>query len=126
MNTSVSIRDLSLSFGAVTVLKDLNLDIADGEFPGAAWLVWLWQIHAAQCIAGFGCVGRPYFSSRTKTSPGKSQKTGASHGVSVLRALSADDGEKNLSFGLQVAKMPKDESTSAWRGLPKFCKSARF
>jgi large subunit ribosomal protein L4 len=26
MATSVSIRDLSLSFGAVTVLKDLNLD----------------------------------------------------------------------------------------------------
>ncbi|HAU77370.1 MAG TPA: ABC transporter ATP-binding protein, partial [Agrobacterium sp.] len=32
MNKSVSIRDLSLSFGAVTVLKDLNLDIYDGEF----------------------------------------------------------------------------------------------
>ena len=31
-NTSVSIRDLSLQFGAVTVLQNLNLDIADGEF----------------------------------------------------------------------------------------------
>ncbi len=32
MANSVSIRNLSLSFGAVTVLKDLNLDIRDGEF----------------------------------------------------------------------------------------------
>ncbi|MGO8654604.1 ATP-binding cassette domain-containing protein, partial [Rhizobium ruizarguesonis] len=32
MNASVSIKDLSLNFGAVSVLKDLNLDINDGEF----------------------------------------------------------------------------------------------
>src|SRR5947207_8612371 len=31
-NNSVSVRDLSLSFGAVTVLETLNLDIKDGEF----------------------------------------------------------------------------------------------
>ena len=29
---SVSIRDLSLSYGAVEVLGDLNLDVNDGEF----------------------------------------------------------------------------------------------
>ena len=30
--TSVAIKDLSLNFGAVSVLKDLNLDIEEGEF----------------------------------------------------------------------------------------------
>ena len=30
--TSVSIRNLSLNFGAVSVLKALNLDVEDGEF----------------------------------------------------------------------------------------------
>ena len=32
MQNSVSIKDLSLSFGAVNVLENLNLDIGDGEF----------------------------------------------------------------------------------------------
>ena len=32
MSHSVSIKDLSLSFGAVKVLENLNLDIVDGEF----------------------------------------------------------------------------------------------
>ncbi|TIN68456.1 MAG: ABC transporter ATP-binding protein, partial [Mesorhizobium sp.] len=31
-DTSVSIQDLSLNFGAVTVLETLNLDVSDGEF----------------------------------------------------------------------------------------------
>ena len=31
-NHSVEIRNLDLSFGAVNVLKDLNLDINEGEF----------------------------------------------------------------------------------------------
>jgi len=30
--TSVSIQDLSLNFGAVSVLQTLNLDVAEGEF----------------------------------------------------------------------------------------------
>ena len=32
MQKSVSIKDLSLSFGAVNVLENLNLDIGEGEF----------------------------------------------------------------------------------------------
>ena len=32
MSNSVSIRDLSLSFGAVSVLQNLDLDVVDGEF----------------------------------------------------------------------------------------------
>jgi multiple sugar transport system ATP-binding protein len=31
-NPSVSIQDLSLDFGAVSVLRTLNLDVAEGEF----------------------------------------------------------------------------------------------
>ena len=30
--TSVSVRNLSLNFGSVPVLKDMNLDVQDGEF----------------------------------------------------------------------------------------------
>ncbi|MCW5721808.1 MAG: ABC transporter ATP-binding protein, partial [Devosia sp.] len=32
MQSSVSIRDLSLNFGSVKVLERLNLEIAQGEF----------------------------------------------------------------------------------------------
>ncbi|TIU19421.1 MAG: ABC transporter ATP-binding protein, partial [Mesorhizobium sp.] len=31
-NPSVSIQDLSLNFGAVSVLETLNIDVAEGEF----------------------------------------------------------------------------------------------
>ena len=31
-NPSVSIQDLSLNFGVMSVLKTLNLDVAEGEF----------------------------------------------------------------------------------------------
>ena len=30
--TSVAVRNLSLNFGSVPVLQDLNLDVEDGEF----------------------------------------------------------------------------------------------
>jgi multiple sugar transport system ATP-binding protein len=32
MNSSVSIQDLSLGFGSVNVLQNLNLEIGEGEF----------------------------------------------------------------------------------------------
>ena len=31
-STSVSVQGLALSYGAISVLKDLDLDIAQGEF----------------------------------------------------------------------------------------------
>ena len=32
MNHSISVKDLTLNFGAVSVLKKMNLDVAEGEF----------------------------------------------------------------------------------------------
>lgn len=52
MNKSVSIRDLSLSFGAVTVLKDLNLDIYDGEFLVLLGSSGCGKSTLLNCIAG--------------------------------------------------------------------------
>ena len=52
MANSVSIRDLSLSFGSVTVLKDLNLDIHDGEFIVLLGSSGCGKSTLLNCIAG--------------------------------------------------------------------------
>ena len=32
MTNSIEVKDLTLNFGAVSVLKNMNLDVAEGEF----------------------------------------------------------------------------------------------
>ena len=52
MQNSVSIRDLSLSFGAVTVLENLNLDIGEGEFLVLLGSSGCGKSTLLNCIAG--------------------------------------------------------------------------
>ena len=51
-NHSVSIRELSLSFGAVTVLKGLDLDIKEGEFLVLLGSSGCGKSTLLNCIAG--------------------------------------------------------------------------
>ena len=46
--TSVSVKDLTLNFGSISVLKSLNIDVADGEFLVLLGPVGLRQVHSAQ------------------------------------------------------------------------------
>ena len=32
MGNSIEVKDLTLSFGSISVLKNMNLDVAEGEF----------------------------------------------------------------------------------------------
>lgn len=52
MSNSVSIRDLSLSFGAVNVLQNLDLDIRDGEFLVLLGSSGCGKSTLLNCIAG--------------------------------------------------------------------------
>jgi len=52
MQTSISIRDLKLSFGAIKVLKDLNLDIGEGEFLVLLGSSGCGKSTLLNCIAG--------------------------------------------------------------------------
>ncbi|MBB4953460.1 multiple sugar transport system ATP-binding protein [Agrobacterium vitis] len=110
MNTSVSIRDLSLNFGAVTVLKDLNLDIADGEFLVLLGSSGCGKSTLLNCIAGLLDVSEGQIFIKDKNVTWEEPKDRGIGMVFQSYALYPQmTVEKNLSFGLQVAKMPKEE-----------------
>ena len=52
MNSSVSIRELDLNFGSVNVLKQLNLEVHDGEFLVLLGSSGCGKSTLLNCIAG--------------------------------------------------------------------------
>ncbi|WP_337267362.1 ABC transporter ATP-binding protein [Oryzifoliimicrobium ureilyticus] len=110
MATSVSIRDLSLSFGAVTVLKDLNLDIADGEFLVLLGSSGCGKSTLLNCIAGLLEVSEGQIFIKGRNVTWEEPKDRGIGMVFQSYALYPQmTVEKNLSFGLQVAGVPKPE-----------------
>lgn len=110
MNKSVSIRDLSLSFGAVTVLKDLNLDIYDGEFLVLLGSSGCGKSTLLNCIAGLlePTDGQIFIKDRNVTWE-EPKDRGIGMVFQSYALYPQMTVEKNLSFGLQVAKVPKEE-----------------
>ncbi|WP_296098136.1 ABC transporter ATP-binding protein [uncultured Agrobacterium sp.] len=110
MNKSVSIRDLSLSFGAINVLSNLNLDIYDGEFLVLLGSSGCGKSTLLNCIAGLlePTEGQIFIKDRNVTwEEPKDRGIGmVFQSYALYPQMSV---EKNLSFGLQVAKVPKDE-----------------
>ena len=104
MNKSVSIRDLSLSFGAVTVLKDLNLDIYDGEFLVLLGSSGCGKSTLLNCIAGLlePTDGQIYIKDRNVTWE-EPKDRGIGMVFQSYALYPQMTVEKNLSFGLQVA-----------------------
>ena len=43
MNNSVEVKKLSFNYGKVEILKNLDLDIKDGEIYGSPWPFRLWK-----------------------------------------------------------------------------------
>ena len=109
-NASVSVQDLSLSFGSVTVLKSLNLDVAEGEFVVLLGPSGCGKSTLLNCIAGLLDIsdGRIFIKGKNVT-----WEEPADRGIGMVFQSYAlypqMTVEKNLSFGLQVAKMPKPE-----------------
>ncbi|MDQ0453851.1 ABC transporter ATP-binding protein [Rhizobium paknamense] len=108
MNTSVSIRDLSLNFGAVTVLKDLNLDINDGEFLVLLGSSGCGKSTLLNCIAGLLDVSEGQIFIKGRNVTWEEPKDRGIGMVFQSYALYPQmTVEKNLCFGLEVAKVPK-------------------
>ncbi|APO67969.1 ABC transporter ATP-binding protein [Rhizobium gallicum] len=110
MNTSVSIKDLSLNFGAVSVLKDLNLDINDGEFLVLLGSSGCGKSTLLNCIAGLldASAGQIFIKGKNVTwEEPKDRGIGmVFQSYALYPQMSV---EKNLSFGLRVAKVPQAE-----------------
>ena len=110
MNTSVSIKDLSLSFGAVEVLKNLDLDIRDGEFLVLLGSSGCGKSTLLNCIAGLLDVSAGQIFIKDKNVTWLEPKNRGIGMVFQSYALYPQmTVEKNLSFGLQVARVAKDE-----------------
>ena len=107
---SVSIRDLSLNFGNVKVLEHLNLDISQGEFIVLLGPSGCGKSTLLNCIAGLLDVsdGQIFIGGKNVTwEEPKDRGIGmVFQSYALYPQMSV---ERNLSFGLRVAGMPKDE-----------------
>ncbi|WP_026621744.1 multiple sugar transport system ATP-binding protein [Ensifer sp. WSM1721] len=108
--TSVSVRDLSLNFGAVTVLDKLNLDIDHGEFLVLLGSSGCGKSTLLNCIAGLLDVsdGQIFIHDRNVTWE-EPKDRGIGMVFQSYALYPQMTVEKNLSFGLQVAKVPQAE-----------------
>jgi multiple sugar transport system ATP-binding protein len=108
--TSVSIRQLSLSFGAVTVLENLNLDIHDGEFLVLLGSSGCGKSTLLNCIAGLLEPTEGQIFIKDKNVTWEEPKDRGIGMVFQSYALYPQmTVEKNLSFGLRVAGVAKEE-----------------
>ena len=108
--TSVSIKNLDLNFGEVKVLRNLNLDIEDGEFLVLLGSSGCGKSTLLNCIAGLLDVsgGQIFISGKNVTwEEPKDRGIGMVFQSYALYPQMTVKG--NLSFGLKNARIPKDE-----------------
>ena len=107
---TVIVKDLTLRFGAVTVLDKLNLEIADGEFLVLLGASGCGKSTLLNCIAGLLDVsdGQIFIGGRNVTWAEPSER-----GIGMVFQSYALYPQMtvrgNLSFGLKNAKMPPAE-----------------
>jgi multiple sugar transport system ATP-binding protein len=110
MSTSVSIKDLSLSFGAVHVLQNLDLDVADGEFIVLLGSSGCGKSTLLNCIAGLlePTEGQIFIKGKNVTWE-EPKDRGIGMVFQSYALYPQMTVRKNLSFGLQVAGLAKPE-----------------
>ena len=107
---SVSVRDLRLSFGAVEVLRDLNLDVAQGEFLVLLGPSGCGKSTLLNCIAGLlePTDGQVWIGGENVTWAEPSER-----GIGMVFQSYALYPQMtvrgNLTFGLRNRRMPKAE-----------------
>ena len=110
MQTSVSIKDLKLDFGTISVLRNLNLDIGKGELLVLLGSSGCGKSTLLNCIAGLlePTDGSIYINGQNVTWAEPSQR-GIGMVFQSYALYPQMTVEGNLSFGLTNAKVPKDE-----------------
>jgi multiple sugar transport system ATP-binding protein len=110
MQHSISVKDLTLNFGAVSVLKTLNLDVAEGEFIVLLGPSGCGKSTLLNCLAGLLDIsdGQIWIKGKNVTWAEPSER-----GIGMVFQSYALYPQMtvrgNLSFGLKNARMPKDE-----------------
>ena len=107
---SVSIRGLAQSYGSLQVLKQLDLDIPDGEFLVLLGPSGCGKSTLLNCIAGLLAPthGQVFIKGKNVTWDEPSQR-GIGMVFQSYALYPQMTVERNLSFGLRVAGMAKDE-----------------
>ena len=107
---SISVKDLTLNFGAVSVLKNMNLDVEEGEFIVLLGPSGCGKSTLLNCIAGLLDIsdGQIWIKGRNVTWAEPSER-----GIGMVFQSYALYPQMtvrgNLSFGLRNMKMPKPE-----------------
>jgi multiple sugar transport system ATP-binding protein len=110
MQNSVSIKNLSLNFGSVQVLQSLDLDVKQGEFIVLLGPSGCGKSTLLNCIAGLLDVSEGQIFIEGKNVTWSEPKDRGIGMVFQSYALYPQmTVEKNLSFGLRVAGMKKEE-----------------
>ncbi len=107
---SVSVQGLALSYGAISVLKELNLDIAHGEFIVLLGPSGCGKSTLLNCIAGLlePSEGRVFINGKNVTWE-EPKDRGIGMVFQSYALYPQMTVERNLSFGLRVAGLPKEE-----------------
>ncbi len=110
MNSSVFIQDLSLGFGSVNVLQNLNLEIGEGEFLVLLGPSGCGKSTLLNCVAGLLDISEGSIFIKGRNVTWEEPKDRGIGMVFQSYALYPQmTVEKNLSFGLRVAGLPKNE-----------------
>ena len=108
--SSVSVRDLTLSFGATNVLENLNLEVAEGEFIVLLGPSGCGKSTLLNCLAGLLELskGQIHIKGKNVTWAEPSER-----GIGMVFQSYALYPQMtvrgNMSFGLKIAGMAKDE-----------------
>jgi len=107
---SVSVQGLALSYGSVRVLEELDLDIGEGEFLVLLGPSGCGKSTLLNCIAGLlePSQGRVFIKGKNVTWE-EPKDRGIGMVFQSYALYPQMTVEKNLSFGLRVAGMPKAE-----------------
>ena len=107
---SVSVQGLALSYGAISVLKELDLDIAQGEFIVLLGPSGCGKSTLLNCIAGLlePSEGKVFISGKNVTWD-EPKDRGIGMVFQSYALYPQMTVERNLSFGLRVAGLPKEE-----------------
>ena len=107
---SVSVQNLTLKFGAVEVLKNLNLDVEEGEFIVLLGPSGCGKSTLLNCLAGLLDLseGQIYIKGKNVTWAEPSER-----GIGMVFQSYALYPQMtvrgNMSFGLKIAGLPKDQ-----------------